>query len=178
MPRRPASPPAFFYGEVNLKVAQCLFFLMTAFHVSLLADDDVYKPIDPGLHVLSVGREICFVEKEIIIGSCWDFVNAVYTRAGYVGQKRETIFKSAKTGPYAPVESLRPGDWLFFLNQEFGGIEHSAIFVGWVNKERRIAKTLDYVGGKRAKVGKYTAHELSFVYTVIRPKLIQQMEVK
>lgn len=151
---------------------------MTIFQVSLLADDDIYKPIDPGLHVLSVGRQICFVDKELIVGSCWDFVNAVYTRAGYVGKKRETVFKSTKAGPFATVETIRPGDWLFFLNQEYGGIEHSAIFVGWVNKERKIAKTLDYVGGKRAKVGKYNSHDLSFVYNIIRPKVIQQMDVK
>jgi|GEM_PF-5713401 len=146
--------------------------------LSMQGKEDIYRPIDPGEHLLEVGKQICFIDKELIVGSCWDFVNAVYLRAGYVPAKRDFIFKSGKAGPYADLDMIKAGDWLYFLNQEYGGIEHSAIFVSWINREKKIAKTLDYVGGKRNRVGKYTSHLMTHVYNVVRPKVVQSIGVK
>lgn len=88
------------------------------------------------------------------------------------------VFKSTQKGTFADIGLICPGDWLYFLNQNYSGIEHSAIFIGWINKEKRIAKTLDYVCEKSHQVGKYTRHQLLYVYNIIQPKRVQSMGVK
>jgi len=43
-----------------------------------------------GLKVLQVGREIAIINKEIVTGSCWDFVNYVYKKSG---AEKTSIFR-------------------------------------------------------------------------------------
>lgn len=87
-------------------------------------------------------------------GACWDYINEVYCMSG-VSPKRETVFKSAKKGPYAPVKLVKPGDWIYHINHQFRGGEHSAIFVCWKDYGRKIAVTLSHTGRDRKTTGKY-----------------------
>lgn len=59
-----------------------------------------------------------------------------------------------KAGPYADCSILRAGDWIYHINYSYGGVEHSAIFVCWKDKEEKIAITLSYVGQNRLKPGR------------------------
>ena len=121
-----------------------------------------------GRRVLAAARRISFIEKKIIRGSCWDFVNAVFTRAGFPGRKRHYYYRSKKRGPYVLPARIKPGDWLYLVNLEYHGIEHSAIFVRWISYRRRLAETIDYAGMKRREPGKIRRHRLTKVYTIIR----------
>lgn len=139
---------------------------------------NIYAPLNLGDLVVKSGKKICFEDKEVIIGSCWDFINTVYTRAGFPEGKRSTVFKRIKNGPYMDSEQIKPGDWIMFINHEYNNIEHSAIFIKWLNKERRLALTMGYVGERRVKVGEYYQHVIDNVFAVVRPKMVQQQAVK
>jgi hypothetical protein len=123
---------------------------------------------DPGLKIVKAGKKLAFKNKIIVVGSCWDFVNKVFKSAGYPSKKRKTIFRSRKKGPYASVKMIKPGDWLYHINMEFNGVEHSAIFIKWMNKAKKIAKMLAYAGMRRREPGRYKIHNLSKVYNIIR----------
>ncbi len=120
--------------------------------------------------ILATAHQMAIVEKKIIIGSCYDFVNAVYLRAGFPPKQRKLIFHSPKRGPFADIDLIQPGDWVMHINIEYHLVEHSTIFVDWIDKRRRIALTMNYVGMKRQQPGKYSRHTLSRVFGIIRPK--------
>lgn len=110
--------------------------------------------------------------QEIVRGSCWDYSNAVYTRAGYPNNRksRVTVFKGTKKrGPYADASLIRAGDWLYYINHSYNGIEHSAIFVKWVDYRRYMGLMLSYGGEKRREPARYLQYDLSNVYRIIRP---------
>lgn len=106
-------------------------------------------------------------ERLIVRGSCWDYINEVFRRAGYSAQ-RETVFQSKETGPYATLFDIAPGDWLYHVNYSYGTV-HSGIFVYWEDEERMIGTTLSYGGEHRNAPGRYRTYDLSGVYQVIRP---------
>jgi hypothetical protein len=121
-----------------------------------------------GQRALNAARQLAFVEKKIINGSCWKFANMAYMKAGFNFNKRHYVWRGPKGGPYAPVSRLRPGDWVYHLNQEYGGIEHSSIFVRWVNRGKKLAKTIDYSGMNRAEPGHYSNHRYTKIFAIIR----------
>lgn len=124
-----------------------------------------------GQKILKTGRHMAVVKKEIIRGSCWDYINAVYNRSGYPQSKRRYVVKGKKkSGPYAAPSKILPGDWLYYINHSYHGVEHSGIFVRWVNKKKRIGLILSYGGESRKKPGRYRNYDLSNVYTIIRAK--------
>jgi hypothetical protein len=123
---------------------------------------------EAGKAVLEVGRKMVFEEKAIIKGACWDYINEVFKRAGYSTNKK-VIFKSPKTGPFADVSLIQPGDWLYYINYSYGGIEHSGIFVYWKDFENKIGVTLSYGGEKRNEPGRYLEYDLKSVYYITRP---------
>ena len=106
----------------------------------------------------------------IIRGGCWDYINAVYNRAGYPEAKRREVFRTRKSGPYADPKLIQPGDWLYFVNHSYGGIEHSGIFVEWINIRTRQARMLSYAGEKRREPARYSPYDISDTYAIIRPK--------
>ena len=126
------------------------------------------KASDDGKKVLETGRTMTLVNKEILPGSCWDYANAVYDRAGYGWGKREDIFKGVKTGPYAEVSRIKSGDWLYYVNHSYGDIEHSAIFVDWIDYDRKLALMLSYGGESRHEPARYMPYELNNVYGITR----------
>lgn len=101
--------------------------------------------------VLDVGKKM--VNKhEIGRGSCWDYIDTVYSRAGYPISKRAVTFKSKKSkGPYAKTSQIQPGDWIYFINHSYHNSEHSGIFIHWVDRSKRIARVLSYPGGNKKK---------------------------
>lgn len=120
-----------------------------------------------GNKVLSKGRQM--VDSGVVLpGSCWDYINAVYNRAGYPESKRKYIYKTAKKGPYASASLIKPGDWVYFVNHSYGNIEHSSIFVEWMDKGRKQARMLSYAGERRREPGRYISYDLSSVFGIIR----------
>jgi hypothetical protein len=129
------------------------------------------KATPQGRKILATGRQMTVVDKEIIPGGCWDYANEVYNRAGYPNQrkKRRTIFKGSKEkGPYANISLIQPGDFLYYINHSYGDIEHSAIFVDWVNSQTKQALMLSYGGESRQEPARYLSYDLSHVYRIIR----------
>jgi hypothetical protein len=125
-----------------------------------------------GNKILYTGRRMTQIEKSIIPGSCWDYANEVYNRAGYSNRpsKRQTIFKGGKRGPYASRNKIQPGDFLYYINHSYGNIEHSAIFVDWLDYRNNKALMLSYGGESRQEPARYRPYDLSSVYRVIRAK--------
>jgi hypothetical protein len=104
----------------------------------------------------------------IVRGSCWDYLNAAFTRAGYPSAKRRIVYRKNKRGPYVDVARIRPGDWLYYINHSYGGIEHSGLFIGWINRTRKQGLILSYGGERRNKPGRYRAYDLRSVYQITR----------
>lgn len=125
-----------------------------------------------GRLVLATGRVMTVERREIVRGSCWDYANEVYNRAGYPNSRksRATVFKGTKKrGPYANANLIKPGDWLYYINHSYNGVEHSAIFVKWTNYKQRIGLMLSYGGERRNQPARYREYDLSNVYQIIRP---------
>ncbi len=125
-----------------------------------------------GRKVLVTAREMTLERREIVRGSCWDYTNAVYNRTGYPNNKtgRKTVFRSSKEiGPYADATLIQPGDWLYYINHSYNDIEHSAIFVKWINLDDRTALMLSYGGEKRREPARYLPYDISHVYQIVRP---------
>lgn len=121
--------------------------------------------------VLQIGRKMALETQEIVKGSCWDFIDTVYNRAGFPNKDRRYILKGKyKRGPYAKPNDLQAGDWMYYINHSYKNIQHSGIFVGWTNKAKRKALVLSYPGQNKKKPGRYREYDLSHVYTIIRPK--------
>jgi hypothetical protein len=133
------------------------------------------KASKPAKKILKVGRKMTLVDKEIVRGSCWDYADTVYTRAGFSRKQtqRQTVFKGSKRrGPYADIAQIKPGDFLYYINHSYGGIEHSAIFIDWEDKNKKMALMLSYGGENRRSPARYRVYNLSNVYQITRPKNI------
>lgn len=128
------------------------------------------RATEQGRAVLQQGRRMV-ADRVIVKGSCWDFIHAVYNRAGYPTKQRTTAFKGKfKGGPYANPSDLQPGDWLYYVNHSYGDGEHSGIFIEWSDFAAREALVLSYRGESSQVPGRYSYYDLSHVYNVIRPK--------
>ena len=123
-----------------------------------------------GNKILVTGRAM-ITNEVIVLGSCWDYINAIFTRAGFAQPKRITPFKSKKQGPYLADQNLiQAGDWLYFINHSYGDVEHSAIFIGWTDPDAKLALMLSYAGGNTQAPARYREYDLTNVYNIIRPK--------
>lgn len=128
-------------------------------------------PVNGAHTVLQTGRQMAVIDRLILPGACWDYANAVYTRAGYPPAKRKTVFKGDKDkGPYADTSLVKPGDWLYFSNHRYGGTEHSAIFVEWIDFEKKKGLMLSYGGENRREPARYLSYRLNRIYRIVRPK--------
>lgn len=122
---------------------------------------------EAGREILETGRKMALEEKVIIKGSCWNWVNECFKRAGYETDKY-IAYKSKKTGPYVDIDKIKPGDWIYYINYSYNKIEHSGIFVHWVDKKKKIAVTLSYGGEHRKEPGRYREYLLKDVYYITR----------
>jgi len=123
-----------------------------------------------GRRVLETGRRMVS-QKLIIRGGCWDYANAVYNRAGYPTHKRVRVFSGTKgRPPFADTRLIQPGDWLYYSNHSYRGIEHSAIFVKWIDRSKRTGLMLSYGGEGRREPARYRAYDLRSVYRIERAR--------
>jgi hypothetical protein len=122
-----------------------------------------------GKKILVTSRSM-IAKKKIVVGSCWDYINAVYNKANYPANKRVTALKSKIVGPFADLSELQPGDWLYFINYSFSEIDHSGIFVEWIDVDKKAGVVMSYRGGKRKSPATYKIYDLKNVYYIIRPK--------
>ena len=120
-----------------------------------------------GRKILETSR-IMISDQEIILGSCWDYINVVYNKAGHPSKFRETTYKSKLLGPFAEPIKLEGGDWLYFVNHSYNDVEHSGVFVGWTNLAKKEALVISYAGGNQAKAARYKIYDLSSVYNIIK----------
>lgn len=119
--------------------------------------------------VLTQGRVMALFNKEVIRGGCWDYLDTVFTRAGVPRQARKTVYKGASPkGPYASPDQLRGGDWIYHINHSYKNVQHSGMFIGWVDKERHLGLTLSYAGEGRNDPARYKVYDLSSVYNIMR----------
>ncbi len=117
--------------------------------------------------VMRTAREM--VKNRVVVrGSCWDFLNAAFNKAGFGKSGRKIVYKRPKRGPYVSVSSIRPGDWLYYVNHSYGNVEHSGMFIGWLNRSKKQGLILSYQGGHKNKPGRYRAYSLSSVYQITR----------
>jgi len=123
---------------------------------------DCFKRSGP---VLKTGYEMSFETKTVVKGSCWGFVDAVFKNAGV---SKETVFSSKQGGPYAAINLLKPGDWIYHVNYSYRNVGHSAIFVCWKDKAKKQAITMSYVGMSRSVPGRLDIADLRGVYSIFR----------
>ncbi len=125
-----------------------------------------------GRAVLKTGRSMVLQEKSVIRGSCWDYANAIYNRAGFHNPKtdRQVVFTGSNHGPFARPEWIKPGDFLSHVNHSHHESVHSAIFVGWHDFAQQQAIMLSYAGERKAQPARYKVYDLSNVYQIVRPK--------
>lgn len=122
-----------------------------------------------GRKIIETSR-VMITNEEIILGSCWDFINAAYLRAGFPTSQRITVFKSKLQGPYLQENRIEAGDWLYFINHSYNNVEHSGVFVAWTDLTKKEALIISYPGGNQSKPGRYRIYDLSSVYNIIRPR--------
>lgn len=122
-----------------------------------------------GRKILELSRSM-IADQEVVIGGCWHYINAVYDRSGFSSNQRETVFKSKFKGPYASSDIIKTGDWLYFVNHSYRDTEHSAIFVAWVDEEKKDALMVSYVGENQKKPATYKRFLLDKVYSVFRAR--------
>lgn len=114
--------------------------------------------------VLSTARTL--IDDEVVIrGSCYTWLAAVYRQAG---GRFATAFSGDRRGRYATAEQLQPGDWIHFINHSYGNGTHSAIFIGWTDRDATVALTASYPGERREVPGRYREYELTSVYRIDR----------
>lgn len=119
--------------------------------------------------VLRQARVMALDDREIIQGACWDYLNAVFKRAGV---NRDTVFKGAyPDGPFIATADIQAGDWLYYVNHSYHDIEHSGMFVGWVDKTQNQALILSYAGEHRKQPARYRVYDISHTYNVMRPSI-------
>ena len=121
----------------------------------------------PGGKVLKAAVEMVD-EKVITLGGCWTYVNKVYEKAGFPKNKRIEIFKVDQTGPYCNPSLILPGDWIMYRNLPYNEVGHSAIFVEWIDFERRSALTIEYVGSNRKIPGRYREADITKIFGLYR----------
>lgn len=121
--------------------------------------------------ILEQARKMTLFERTIIKGGCWDYLDLAWSRAGVPRNERISVHQgSLRNGPYADAEQLRAGDWLYHVNYGYKNNEHSGMFIGWVDKNRRQALMLSYAGEGRKEPARYKIYDLRSVYNIIRAK--------
>lgn len=121
----------------------------------------------PAKQVLQTVRQMTLDNKEIIKGSCWDYLNAAFSRAGVA---RDTVFKGEYPyGPFVNTNEIQPGDWLYYVNHSYNDVEHSGLFVGWLNRDTNQALILSYAGENRREPARYKVYDVSHTYNIMRP---------
>ncbi len=126
------------------------------------------KASTPARDVMQTVRRM--VENRVVIrGACWDYLDAAFTKAGYPRGQRKIVHKGSKNGgPYASAEKIHIGDWLYYINHSYHNVEHSGMFIGWINRQKKQGLIMSYAGEGRAEPARYKVYDLSDVYHIMR----------
>ncbi len=167
-----AAPNTYRYPEIEPTPSVLPAFLSGSYdnvdseYLSLLSQAEMQSS-PAAREVISTARKMALNERTIIQGGCWDYLNAVFNRAGVT---RDTLHKgSYRQGPYANSSEIEIGDWLYYINHGYNGVEHSGMFVGWVDESAKQALILSYAGESRREPARYRVYDLSNVYQIMRP---------
>lgn len=128
---------------------------------------------DPGRHVIAVARRM-IAQNVQIQGSCYRYISEVFTRAGHDGwRRRRVVYNEGRNGPYANLDLVRPGDWLYIVNHPdrtpVG--THSVLFVGWEDRARGYARVIEHSGWGAPRSGYERGYDVSRTYRITRPTL-------
>jgi len=131
---------------------------------------------DPGRNVILTARGM-IARRETVRGSCYAYLTEVFDRAGNEGWRTRTIVHQAgASGPYADLNQIRPGDWLYIVtNPDSTPIgAHSVLFLGWVDRSSGYARTISHPGwAAGAHAGREGSHDVSMTYRIIRPRMAE-----
>jgi hypothetical protein len=112
---------------------------------------------------------------ETVRGSCYAYLSEVFDRAGHDGWRTRTIvYQAGPNGPYADLDLIRPGDWLYIVNNPDSTPvgTHSVLFVGWEDRANGYARTISHAGwAAGASPGRESHYDISRTYRIIRPRL-------
>ncbi len=129
---------------------------------------------DPGRHVLLTARGM-MARGETVRGSCYAYLSEVFDRAGHDGWRtRSLIHDAGPSGPYADLDLIRPGDWLYIVNNPDSTPvgTHSVLFVGWEDRASGYARTISHPGwAAGASTGRESHYDITRTYRIIRPRL-------
>lgn len=129
---------------------------------------------DPGRHVILTARGM-MARNETVRGSCYRYLSEVFARAGHEGWRTRTIVHSSRReGPYANLDLIRPGDWLYIVNHPettpMG--THSVLFVGWEDRASGYARVIEHSGWYAGpSAGQERGYDVSRTYRIVRPIL-------
>jgi hypothetical protein len=160
------------------------------FSKAMQTDDVHYAPVDDLTTLLDSAEATASPEgktilknaramvdsQEIILGSCWDYIDSLFNRSKFEDDRRATLFSSKKAGPFADVNTIRAGDWLYLINHSYGDVEHSGVFIAWIDQSKFEALLLSYPGEDRHVPGRYSEYDLTSVYNIIRAKPASALE--
>lgn len=127
---------------------------------------------DPGIHTILTARRMMSSGEEIH-GSCYAYLSEVFARAGHNSwRKRRIVYRQGKTGPYANLDLIRTGDWLYIVTDP-GRTPvgtHSVMFVRWEDKARGYASVISHPGWFAGPhTGRESTYDVTRTYRIIRP---------
>lgn len=128
---------------------------------------------DPGRHVVATARAM-IAGREAINGSCHRYLTEVFERAGHGGWRtRRVVYQEGRNGPYADLDLIRPGDWLYIVNHPHRDPvgTHSVLFVGWQDRAAGYAHVIEHPGWGAATTGRERTYDVSRTYRITRPVL-------
>lgn len=127
---------------------------------------------DPGMHSILTARRMMSSD-ERIQGSCYAYLTEVYARAGHSSwRKRRIVYRRGRTGPYANLDLIRPGDWLYIVTDPSSSPvrTHSVMFVRWEDRARGYARVISHPGWFAGPhTGRESNYDVSQTYRIIRP---------
>ncbi|MGE0790602.1 MAG: hypothetical protein AB7S26_33295 [Sandaracinaceae bacterium] len=126
---------------------------------------------DPGWNVILTARQMN-ARGERIQGSCYHYLSEVFSRAGHDGwRSRRVVYNGHRNGPYANLDLIRPGDWLYIVNHpESTPVgTHSVLFVGWQDRASGYANVIEHSGWGAAMTGQERGYDVSRTYRITRP---------
>lgn len=128
---------------------------------------------DPGRHVIATARGM-MARNEAVQGSCYRYLSEVFARAGHEGWRtRRVVYREGLLGPYADLDLIRPGDWLYIVNHpESTPVgTHSVLFVSWDDRARGYAQVIEHSGWGAPSAGDERSYDVSRTYRIVRPIL-------
>lgn len=139
-------------------------------------EEPVRLDADPGRNVLLTARGM-MARGQTVRGSCYSYLSEVFRRAGHDGWRTRTIVHQAGArGPYADLDRIRPGDWLYIVTDPDSTPvrTHSVLFVGWEDRSQGYARTISHPGwAAGASAGRESTYDITRTYRIIRPRLAE-----